>query len=47
MNTAKHGKLYQNPSLEVEDLDKETARGAADDDSLTPENIDCRDQGLD
>ena len=44
---AKRGKLYQEPSPEVEDLDEETTSRAADDDNRTPEDIDRRDQGLD
>ena len=44
---AKHGKLYREPSPEVKDPDKETARHTPDDNNLTPEDIDHRDQGLD
>ena len=44
---AKCGKLYQESSPEVEDLYEETTRRAADGNSLTPEGIDHRNQGLD
>ena len=40
---AKHGKLYREPSPEVEDITKETTRRVADNNNLTPEDIDCRD----
>ena len=43
MIEAKRNKLYQELSPEVEDLDKETTRHAADNGNLTPEDIDCRD----
>ena len=44
---AKRSKLYQEPSPEVEDLDEETTRCAADNDNLTPEDTNRRDQGPD
>jgi hypothetical protein len=47
LTKAKRGNFYQEPSPEVEVLDKETTRHVADDNNLMPEDIDCRDQGLD
>ena len=44
---AKRSKFYQEPSPEVEDFNEETTRWAADNDNLTPKDINRRDQGLD
>ena len=44
---AMYVKFYQEPSPEVEDLNKETTRCVSDDNSIIPKDINCRDQGLD
>ena len=43
---AKLGKLYQEPSPVVEDLDEENTRHAVDDNNLTLKGIFCSDQDL-
>ena len=46
MIEAKLGKLYQEPSPVVEDLDEENTRHAVDDNNLTLKGIFCSDQDL-
>ena len=47
LTEAKFSKLYQEPSPEVEDLDKESICRVADNGNLVPNDINYRDRGLD